>query len=360
MAKDESDKLLPYTSESFNRQKELLHSKLRSLGLSVSKQEVAQLTFFSRRKYDRYDHFSKGETFESRLLNWLKINFEKEEMQTAFEIVRELEFVSDHELKDLAVRTFLKAEITIGSEFVVDTGGTWNTHLDVRNNRIEEELKRSLFVSLKDDIAGDYLRRYAFSRHNFQKDNFVEYYKLHSTALDELPDFERVFLLDQLCGSGTTAIRFTDDKWKGELPRFKKMWGDRIVDKTIYYCPYILSSVAQKRLSERILSYKLIENDMNLKVTPTTIIPISSCLSTENEPYEIDETKPVSRLCAKYKDKVKIDHHVREGGDPTYGYGRAGLTLIFQSNSPNNSIPLLWNSDNDWYPLFPRIKHHSG
>lgn len=126
----------------------------------------------------------------------------------------------------------------------------------------------------------------------------------------------------------------------------------------VYYCPYLLSTVSERNLSKRLPEYLKEHPDLRISVTPTYNIPISPCLSNARE-TDIDENKLVAKLCEKYYDKFVEDKHILESGEHAlYGYGRAGLTLVLQSNCPNNTIPLIWHEFNDWYPLFPRVIHH--
>lgn len=347
----------PYTSDSFGQQKQLLKSKLDQIGIKVTNEEVSKITFLSRRKFDRYDHFAKGETFEHRLINWLQINFEQQEFRTALDVIDTIEFVSEYELKDLAMRTFLKAEQTILSEKKGENTKDWNAFLDERRNLVDRDSRESLFIAIADDITFDYFRRFAFNMHKFSKDNFIEYYKVPPTSIPELPDFKRIFLIDQLCGSGTTVIRKENMEWKGKIPTFYDLWKGKLEGKKIYYSPYIISQVAEKRIIPLLQSFEEDHSEINLFLTPTNTIKVSSCLSG-SQGDKIDKLRPVSKLCQKYSSKIKIDKNIKVGGDATYGFGGAGLTIVFQSNCPNNTIPILWNGDNGWYPLFPRVAHH--
>lgn len=351
-------KVVPYSLESFERQTTHLQKELFYVGVDISYDDAARISFLGRRKYDRYDHFYPGETFDGRLVKWLAENFSKDERQVAIEIVKTLKFVSTYEMKELATRTFENARYTILKDTMHASTNDWYSHVESRNVRMTEELAKSIFVAAADDINFDFFRRYAMRHYSFKKENFVEYYKRDIDSLEELPEHKRIFLLDQLSASGTTALRKQHGEWRGKIPTFERIWGDYIKNDTVYYCPYILSSVSEKNLNERLSSHLEDNSSPRIVISPTCRIPISSCLANE-EGTAIDESKPVAKLCKKYYSRFREDQHIEVGGSAYYGYGGAGLTLVFQSNCPNDTICILWHDYNGWYPLFPRVSHHT-
>jgi hypothetical protein len=291
-------------------------------------------------------------------VKWLAENFAKEERQVAIEIVKTLKFVSIYEMKELAIRAFENARYTILKDIMLASTNDWYSYIESRNIRLAEELAKSIFVAAVDDINFDFFRRYAMRYYSFKKENFVEYYKRDIGSLKELPEHKRIFLLDQLSASGTTALRMQDGEWRGKIPTFERIWGDIIKNDTVYYCPYILSSVSEKNLNDRLSSYLEDNSKPRIVVSPTCRIPISSCLANE-EGTAIDESKPVAKLCKKYYGRFREDEHIEVGGSACYGYGGAGLTLVLQSNCPNDTIYILWHDYDGWYPLFPRVSHHT-
>lgn len=359
-------KIIPYTSSSFDFQKTRLKQKLVQIGIDITDDEATSITFLSRRKYDRYDHLPSGETFYIRLIQWLRSNFRKNERQTAFEIVKSLKFIDEHELKELTISSFenIKRHLLIDKNNI-DTSN-WYSYMDVKKEVIEEKLSKTIFVACTDDIKFDFFRRYAMRANpkSFKKDNFIEYYKTNKNSMNDLPEYDRIVLIDQLSASGTTVIRTEKNKetgneyWTGKIPRFFEIWNDFLNMKNIYYCPYILSYVAKNNITKRLKDWakeNSISNEIN--IIETCNIPISQCISNKNS-TDIDETTPVAKLCKKYYKYFIDDEHTLKVGGVPYGYGRAGLTLVIQSNCPNNSLPILWHSFNDWYPLFPRVSHH--
>lgn len=347
-----------YTETSYKRQIRLLRKELSSLGVDITSEDAARISFLSRRKYDRYDHFYPGETFDSRLLKWLGLNFEKNERKVAVEIVKSLKFISAYEMKELAIKTFENIKYIIMNELVDLSTNNWYNYIESRNLKLERELAKSVFVACADDISFSFFRRYAM-RHNtfFKKDNFVEYYKRDKKSLDELPTHNRIFLLDQLSGSGTTVVRQENSEWKGKIPTFLGIWREYINDSSIYYCPYILSTVAERNLTSRLTLFMNENEGLRVSNYPTCKMQISPCLINE-QGTDVDENRPVAKLCIKHYHKFEEDKHIKKGGSACFGYGRAGLTLVLQSNCPNNSLYVLWYSSDNWYPLFPRISHH--
>ncbi len=322
----------------------------------MSGEETAKIVFLGRRKYDRYDHFFPGETFESRLLKWLS-NFDKEDRQVAMEIIIALKFISLYEMKQLAIRTFENARICLLRDSINPSNSNWVDYIATRNLKLEDELSKSVFIACADDMNFDFFRRYAMRYHSFKKENFVEYYKRDISSMKELPPHKNIFLIDQISASGSTALRKQQGVWKGKIPRFQEIWKNFIKGNRLYYCPYILTSVSERNLLERLPAYLSECSALPISIVPTCRLPISTCIANKDG-KGIDQSKPVARLCNKYYDRFKEDEHTGVEGTVRYGYGSAGLTLILQSNCPNDSLYLLWH-ENDWYPLFPRVIHHT-
>ncbi|GAG43830.1 unnamed protein product, partial [marine sediment metagenome] len=216
-------------------------------------------------------------------------------------------------------------------------------NLQIHLEKIEEEtikaLDRSLFIAVSDDVMFDYFRRRAQRRFpDLPPDNFVEYYKLHEQCqkddLNDLKQIDRIFLIDQLCASGTTLIRNENGEWKGKIDRFFKIWKNLRLEN-IYYMPYLISTVAEKRVDKKIDKWRTEKGiSQKIDVIPTLKIPISICLSS-NPNGPIDKNRPVAKLCKKYFKSCIIHRHIKKGGLATWGFGGAGLALVLNTNCPN-------------------------
>ncbi len=347
--------------QSIRRQAHILIDDLESLGVRITEEEANRLLFLAQRKYDRYDLFSPGETFLSRLTQWL-MNFIEKDRPAAMEIVYSLKFISQYEMKELAIATFERIRKLLLKDVLDRPSENWSVYVDSREQEINEELSKSIFVACADDILFDNLRRYAMQQVDlFKKDNFVEYYKIDKKCREDLPEYKRVFLIDQLSGSGTTAIRKENSKWKGKLPTFLEVWGEDVKNCEVYYSPYLQSQVSKRHLENHVPKWlKEIDLKLQLQVCPTCEVLVSPCLSSD-QGVTIDENTAVAKLCRedRYLSKFIPNIHIEKGGPKyCYGFGEAGLTLILQANCPNNTVPLIWHSCNEWFPLFPRVEHH--
>jgi hypothetical protein len=210
--------------QTLKRRTKILKDELRLLGVKITEESAAQLQFLALRKYDRYDIYSPGETFLSRLMKWLE-NFEEKDRQKAMLIIQSLKFISQYELKELAAATFESSRLFLRKNVLKLPTENWSVYAESREANMNNELSKSIFLACADDIMFDYLRRYAMQQvDSFEKDNFIEYYKMHESGRANLPEYSRIFLIDQLSASGITAIRKEGGKWEGKLPRFWEIW----------------------------------------------------------------------------------------------------------------------------------------
>lgn len=345
---------------------EALARKLEEIGIPremISCMSLKGLIFNAERRFDRYEMYLPGDTFERRLLKWLS-NFSPEDRSLALNLVNCIRYISRNELRAL-VEFALDLASTLSWQSVIQSYTSKNS------GSLEEvfirEIKRNIFVALSDDIGFDYFRRKARRRFpQLEKENFVEYYKMGEADIREIEtkigSLKRFFLLDQFCGSGTSALRFEfkgkERESKGKLRSFFNRWRPVVANADVYYVPLIASSHVESVLKERL---DQITGDVTgiaeVKILPLLIVPPSEWLiHTVDGEKSVDES--AVKLLVKYYDRFQEDNHTRKGRGCLFGLGAGGLSLIIGANCPNNSLYFLWHSDNGWYPLFPRVAHH--
>jgi hypothetical protein len=86
-------------------------------------------------------------------------------------------------------------------------------------------------------------------------------------------------------------------------------------------------------------------------------------------PLKKDSSEPFRRLVENYYDPSLQNRHSAVSGIDSmmFGYKECGLPLVFEHNTPNNSLPLLWaETEGDagkgvhsMRPLFRRRQRHS-
>ncbi len=265
---------------------------LEDIGLNIKiiePQFLQGLIFNSRRRYNRYDMYEAGDTFDRRLIRWL-MNFNAEERNLALNLINNIIYISKNELRTLA-------------EYVLDLAATitWNeifNHVDDSEQKepilelFHKEIKKNIFVALSDDIGLDYFRRLGRRRFpQLEKENFVEYYKVHEEDLDDINNKIRnprsFILIDQICASGTTALRLKSigrkNEYKGKLRTFFNRWRELIAGKNVYYVPLIASSFVESLLIERLEQLKGdVTGISDLKILPILIVEPSKWLISKH------------------------------------------------------------------------------
>lgn len=96
-------------------------------------------------------------------------------------------------------------------------------------------------------------------------------------------------------------------------------------------------------------------------------IELSSGMRLPGEFSVTSATHPeFGELIQAYYDASIEDEHMKKGGeDARYGFGKCGLPLVLEHNTPNNSLALLWAETNGkdaaraMRPLFRRRQRHS-
>lgn len=341
---------------------ENLSKKLEEIGISgevISSLSLEGLIFNAERRFDRYEMYSPGDTFGRRLLRWLA-NFSPEDRCIAINLVKYIRYISRGELRVLA-EFALELASTLSWRSVIQSYSSKSE--DSWEENFNKEIKRNIFVAVSDDIGFDYFRRKGRLRFpQLEKENFIEYYKMGKEDIEEIEAkigyIKRFFLLDQFCGSGTSTLRFEDDKSKGKLRGFFNRWHFVAANADVYYVPLIASSHVISVLKERL---DKIPGDptgiAEVKILPLLVVPSSEWLfRSVNGEKSTDES--VVKLLEKYYDSFKEDYHTQKGRGCLFGLGAEGLSLIIGTNCPNNSFYIIWHSYNDWYPLFPRVAHH--
>lgn len=354
--------------------------------------ERAALEFMGSMKYDAYDRYMPGMRFMSSLVQWLN-NIEEGDRDEAYKFIKDkLVFISSMQMNYLVDLLYdSKIRPILLDMATVETGmPSYNRSSKVVRSRFEIEKRSALVVGLSDGAHTDILRRSAGFNNEQVLTNYYPDWKKLKDMLEELrkddklkgiekPYFRRIFLIDDFTASGKSFIRYdeSDGKYHGKLKK--------IIDELC------TKSVEMEQKNEH-LSYLLDPNQDKIQ------IDILFCIATEKARTNIKNNLDDYLKSVNWQDKVefnihivqlledklsddikndkdlvavlkKDEHFVKEcviskdykvgkNDNPWLGFDECALPVVLAHNTPNNSLPIIWQDAERFHGLFPRISRH--
>ena len=380
----------------------LLLSSVMSWDYVGLNSERPELEFMGSMKYDAYDRFMPGTRFMSSLVQWLN-QFDEEDRATVLNFVKKkLVFISSPQMNylvdllyDSKIRPILLRKATKNAQ----TPSYILCNKKVQK-QFEIEKRSSLVVGLSDGAHTDILRRSAgFSNEQVLTNYYPDGKKLKDMLKDLREDkklegvenvyFRNIFLIDDFTASGKSFVRYDEKakKFKGKL--------SKIIDEL--YATNIEPTEEEKKKGKKEelhMSYLLDANQ------PEIHIDILFCMATQKAEDNIRKSLD-DFLEKRSYDKIKYHIHVVQKldeslsrditGDPDLmrvlekpkylhqnlkddtaykvgsvnrpylGFDECALPVVLSHNTPNNSLPILWQDTDDekqFKGLFPRISRH--
>ncbi|WP_061868250.1 phosphoribosyltransferase-like protein [Prevotella intermedia] len=354
--------------------------------------ERAALEFMGSMKYDAYDRYMPGMRFMSSLVQWLN-DIKEEDRYEAYKFIKEkLVFISSMQMNYLVDLLYdSKIRPILLDMSTAETGmPSYKCSSKVVRTRFEIEKRSALVIGLSDGAHTDILRRSAGFNNEQVLTNYYPDGKKLKDMLDELRKdqklkgiekafFRRIFLIDDFTASGKSFIRFdeSDREYHGKLKR--------IIDELC------IKGYVEKEQKIEHLSY-LLNQEQKIQ------IDILFCIATEKARTNIkssldDYLKSVNRqnkvefnihIVQILEDKLSIDiktdkdlvkllkkdeHFVEEcvisksykvgkNDNPWLGFDECALPVVLAHNTPNNSLPIIWQDAERFHGLFPRISRH--
>ena len=360
------------------------------------------LEFMGSMKYDAYDRFMPGTRFMSSLVQWLN-QFDKEDREIVLNFVKKkLVFISSTQMNylvdllyDSKIRPILLRKATENAQM---------PSYMLCNKKVQRQFeiakRSSLVVGLSDGAHTDILRRSAgFSNEQVLTNYYPDGKKLKDMLKDLRDDkklegvenayFRNIFFVDDFTASGKSFVRY-DDKAKKFKGKLSKIIGE-------LYATNIEPTEEEKkegRKEELHLSYLLDANQ------PEIHIDILFCMATEKAvknisigldnflqksgydkikyhihvvqnlddslSKEITDSPDLMKVLEKPKyfhQNLKDDTAYKVGSvtKPFLGFDECALPVVLSHNTPNNSLPILWqdtDDDKEFKGLFPRISRH--
>lgn len=351
----------------------------------ISRREFAWLRLMSRMKYDGYQEFLAGMRFIESLTDWLQ-QFKAEHRLTAYGFIREnLVFVSLSEMRHL-VELFYPETVQprllrkVAQQRGIPVYRVW---ADIQAAEAYLKLlRKTLFIELSDGGRIDIFRRanarligneQIVTAPRINADKWKDLLgNLRKDTNDGTARFSLVYLVDDFTASGTTLLRQEGKKWTGKLWRF---WDDvskdgianEVFEDDWKLCVHHYISTTQSEMT-------IMQRDADIRSALSAdgwfrAIEFSAGMLFPSDYAVTPSThRQFGELIQTYYDDdiMSKNEHMKKGGeDARYGFGKCGLPLVLEHNTPNNSLALLWAETNGeagkhaMRPLFRRQQRHS-
>ncbi len=354
--------------------------------------ERAALEFMGSMKYDAYDRYMPGMRFMSSLVQWLN-DIEEEDRYEAYKFIKEkLVFISSTQMNylvdllyDSKIRPILLDMATTETDMP-----SYKRSSQVVRNRFEIEKRSALVVGLSDGAHTDILRRSAGFNNEQVLTNYYPDGKKLKDMLDELrkdeklkgiekPYFRRIFLIDDFTASGKSFIRYdeSDGNYHGKLKKIiDELCTRGYVEKgqKIEHLSYLLNpeqkiqidilfSIATEKaktsikdnLDDYLKSVGWQDKvEFNIHIVQLLEDKLSNDIKSDNNLVRVlKKDKHFVEECV-----ISKSYKVGKNDSPWLGFDECALPVVLAHNTPNNSLPIIWQDAERFHGLFPRISRH--
>jgi hypothetical protein len=268
-------------------------------------------------------------SFAQRLEKWLDNTDDREIQKTLFKLVPWLFYIGKNEFE-----TLYRCAYNVNClQWLIDIR---NLEIGTQlNTRLEEATKKTWFCPITDSMR---INQFYHLNGIHSADKRPDWRSLSSFGSTERirdyiseSKFEQVVLLEDFVGSGSqikdhiiyAASTFTDLSF---------------LIVPIVMCPHA-----------RVITDEIEAKYSNISVRPVLELKEDTFLRHPKEANADAFLKLVYDIAANTHDRM------REAGFryPFLGYRKTGGLIVLQTNTPNNSLPIVW-SDSNWSPLFNR------
>lgn len=374
-----------------------LANKLLASIMSWEPQQLAAerplLEFMGSMKYDSYDRYMPGTRFMSSLVQWLNQIEDPNERAVLFSFVKQrLVFISSTQMNylvdllyDSIIRPMLLKKAT--DKFSMPS-------YMLSNNKVQSqfsiEKRSSLVIGLSDGAHTDILRRSAgFSNEQVLTNYYPDEKKIKDMQAKLHKDmkklgsdnkyFHSIYLIDDFTASGKSFVRYdsSDGEYHGKLAKIiEELCKAQEAGKTehlsalldpeadtiqldILFC--MATEKAQKNIEKSLKKYLEDRKEVlgkkvecYIHVVQPLEEAISGCIRDDKELNEVLKNPKYLIKEHVITDAYKVGKH----NNPHLGFDECALPVVLSHNTPNNSLPILWQDASEFRGLFPRISRH--
>jgi hypothetical protein len=333
-----------------------------------ARKEFEWLRLMARLKYDGYRDFQAGMRFIESLATWLQ-QFSKQERQVAYEFVRTtLVYIGPSEMQRLVEQFYPRFVRDRLTRTVAASRGipAFRILADAAAAAAVTRLSRqTLFMGLSDGARIDIVRHanvglltneQLVTSTQIDKDKWQDLRKkLRDDLEDDTAKFAVVYLLDDFMGTGTSLLRYDEEKkkWKGKLTRFKdslaaaidELGEGGLLEQNWQLCVhhYVGTAAARSAIEARAEQAR---EFLDCQAWAQSVHFSFGTVLPEEMPIDRipDKYAAFIALTRRYYDPILRTIHTDVGkvSHLGLGYGGCGLPLVLDHNTPNNSVALLW------------------
>lgn len=216
-------------------------------------------------------------------------------------------------------------------------------------NAFDAELRATRFLGVGNPAeSGTHLLYYFRQENQLDKDLFINTHEVFAPAQDGLqhylrnPDIHRYIFIDDFCGSGRQATRYSEDL----VQEMKTVAHRSGISITVDYFVLCGTSDGLKRVSES--SFDGVRCAIELDDSYRCFAFDSRCFADDRVRDQREAAEEMSR---RYGARLTPKHPL--------GFGNGQLLISFHHNTPNNTLPIIW-SDINWVPIFRRYSKYEG
>jgi hypothetical protein len=277
--------------------------------------------------------------FWDRLENWVA-NVEQDDDQKAlFEFVLSIHFISHEDMVSL----FTSALNGPISRWIIDLRAIEFDH-NLNSNLDRHLFSKTWYASLTDMNIGDFYRANNIQGIKIRPDfnTLVELgddKKLEKLITDQ--GYKQLVLIEDFIGSGL------------QFSQIVKRFPDFLKNFPILFVPQIICSDGLNKIADYLKKYSA------WKIEPVLIVDKADCLYPGKNLSDSVLLKKIIEIGTKkfigeWAKHLKIDISKFDIDTGLYGCGRIGALIVLYTNTPDNTMPLIWKKIEDWNALFPR------
>ena len=375
----------------FNLAKQFLTQLMKWDDIEAT-EHLKEIDLMSDIKYDSYDQFMPGIKFVGNFYLWLSQFEDIDDRKLMYEFVKKyIIYINSTQISHLIDLLYSTKIIPAIRQKVVEDfrnhGLTVNKYNYKRLDNAAEfksHKRKTLFIGLSDGSHIDIIRRNSY----LDNDQVLTNYYPDDTKIKELAEelekskdlvegsekkFESIALIDDFTASGSSFIRIKDDgTFAGKLPKFfeaiygKEKFKKLLIDGFDIHLYFLIATKsALDHINAMLEQYKKQHRDLNVTLECVQMLYEDAKFTSHTGTEALAIQKIISQK--RYINEPALTRAYKESypaGNTDYhlGYRQCALTIVLNHNTPNNSLPIIWQPKREagdrLYPLFYRITRH--